>query len=123
MRAKDGETASDFTSVDAATTIVFTDATLSSAITAKAVHITQLRTAVNAKRIAAGLAAATFTDSTITAQSTTIKDEHITELRTALDAARAAIGLAALVYTDSTITPQSTPMKSAHVTELRSGTQ
>ncbi len=123
VRAKNGDHVSDLTSVDGATTIIFTDPTLGSAITAKAVHLTELRTAVNAMRAAAGLTASTFTDPTITAESTTIKDEHITELRTALDAARAAIGLSSLVYADPTITPQSTLLKAAHVAQLRAGTQ
>ncbi|HYC60708.1 MAG TPA: Calx-beta domain-containing protein [Thermoanaerobaculia bacterium] len=110
-------------SVDAATTVVFTDPTLSSAIKVKAAHIMQLRTAVNAMRAAAGLPAATFTDATLTAGSTKPKAVHIAELRMALDAARAAIGLAALSYTDPTITAQSTKIKAAHIAELRSGIQ
>ena len=110
-----------FSSVDVATTVSFTDPVLSSAIPIKAAHITQLRTAVNAMRAAAGLSAATFTDSTLTPQSTIIKRVHLAELRTALDAARSAMGLSALSYTDPTITVQSTPVKAAHITELRSG--
>ena len=117
-----GAGTSGFSPVDAATTVSFTDPSLSG-VRIKGTHITQLRTAVAAMRIAAELPAATFTDSTITAQSTQVKRVHITELRTALDAARAAIGLSVLGYTDPTITAQSTTVKSAHVTELRWGTQ
>jgi hypothetical protein len=114
---------SSFSTVDAATTIVFTDATLSSAVSAKTAHITQLRTAVNALRTAAGLSASSFTDSTLTSASTTIQAVHITELRTALNAARAAIGLALIAYTDPTLTTQVTTIKAAHLTELRAGVQ
>jgi hypothetical protein len=67
--------------VDAATTVSFTDAVLSSAIQVKAVHITQLRTAVNAMRATANLPAISYTDPTITAQSTKVKAAHVTELR------------------------------------------
>jgi hypothetical protein len=122
VRAIGNSQTSAFSSVDPATTTSFTDATLTSALAIKAVHITQLRTAINAMRAAAGLSAATFTDSALAA-GTMIKAAHITELRTALDPARSAIGLLALSYTDPTITSGTTKAKGAHVTELRAGVQ
>ena len=123
VRAIGGAGTSAFSSVDAATAITFTDTTLSSAVQVKRLHITELHTAVNAMRAAAGLAPATFTDSDITTQSTRLKAVHITELREALNAARSMIGLATLSYTDPTITVGSTTAKAAHVTELRAGTR
>jgi hypothetical protein len=123
VSAHDGATESALSTVDAATTIVFTDATLSSSILVKKTHVDELRTAVNAMRAAAGLSGATFTDGTITAQSTKIARLHVTELRAALDPARATIGLPALSYTDSAITAGSTKIKGAHITDLRAGTQ
>lgn len=122
VRAIGGSGTSAFSAIDPATTIVFTDPTLNSAVNIKTTHITELRTAVNAMRAAGGLGAATFTDSTLTS-STPIKAVHITELRDALDAARSAIGLPALSYTDPTITVGVTTLKAAHITELRAGTQ
>jgi hypothetical protein len=130
---------SGFTAIDPATTIVFTDPSLSG-VMIKAAHIGELRTAVNAMRAAAGLPPSTFTDPTLTAGSTSnftmlrgqvntgtyssiIKAVHLTELRTALDAALSALGLAPINYTDPTITAQSTVMKAAHLTELRARTQ
>jgi hypothetical protein len=110
---------SGFSLVDAATTIVFTDPTLTSAIRVKAVHLTQLRTAVNAMRAAANLGAATFTDT----PPVVIRRIHIIELRTALDQARAAIGLSALSYTDPVITAGVTKARKEHVSELRAGTR
>jgi hypothetical protein len=62
-----------------------------------------------------------YTDSTLTAETTPIKRVHITDLRTALDAARSTLALAALSYTDSTITVNSTAVKAVHITELRNG--
>ena len=47
-------------------------------------EFTELRTALNAARTALGLGALTFTDPTLTAQSTRIKSAHITELRDAV---------------------------------------
>ena len=105
-----------FSNVDATTTIVFSDPVLNNTVKVKAVHLTQLRTAVNAMRAAAGLSAATFTDPTITAQSTIVKAVHITQLRTALDQARTALGLPALTYTNPL-----TIIKAAHFLELRAG--
>ena len=115
-----GSSVSAFSSTDAATTVVFTDATLTSATAIKAAHVMELRTAVNAMRVAAGLGAATFTDASLTGVA--VKAVHLTELRNALDAARAAIGLTALSYTDPTLTA-GVVAKTAHVTELRGGTQ
>lgn len=105
-----------------ATTIMLTDPTLTvDATKVKAVHITELRQAVNAMRAAAGLAPATFTDPTLTAGSTRIKAVHITELRSALDAARAALGLFTMSYTDTSIVAGVGTIKAVHVNQLRSG--
>lgn len=109
---------SDFSNTDIATTVVFTDDPLVAGTTlVKAVHITELRSAVNAVRAAAGLSAATWTDSSLT--SVEIKAVHISELRSALDAARSALGLSTGGYTDSTLTPGTTIVKAVHVTDLR----
>ena len=121
VRAVGDSGTSPFTPPDAATTIIFTDPTLSSAIVVKAVHLTQLRTAVNAMRAAAALSPASFTG-TITAGSTLIAAAHITELRSALDTARTAIGLPPIAYTDPAL-GAGTGVKGAHFTQLRQGTQ
>jgi len=114
---------SGFSPPDAATTIVFTDPVLNNTVKVKAVHLTELRTAVNAMRAAAGLGAAVFTDPTIAAQSTRIKAVHLAELRTALDQARTALGLPAISYTDPGLTAGVTPVKAVHWMEVRAGTQ
>ena len=100
------------------TTILFTDGGTLTGVVVKAVHLTELRIAVNAMRAAAGLSAFTFTGS-----STVISRVHVTELRQALDAARTVIGVAALTYNDPTITAGTTKVKAAHWSELRLGTQ
>src|SRR5437660_545474 len=69
----------------------------------KAVHITELRKAINAARRRNGLAASTWTDATLTAGSTTLKAVHITELRTALNAVYTRLGRALPAYTDPTL--------------------
>jgi hypothetical protein len=110
---------------DLATTVVFTDSTLTAHVTAiKAVHITELRMAVDAvRRLANGDVANGFnyTDPTVTAQSTSVRGIHVIDLRTALDAARSALGLPSLSYTNPSIAPQSTLIQAVHFAELRNG--
>jgi hypothetical protein len=50
----------------------------------RAVHLVELRTALNEAYAAALKATPTYTDSTIVVQSTLIRVVHITELRTAV---------------------------------------
>jgi hypothetical protein len=107
--------------MDSSVPSLSTDVSLTG-VPVRAIHLTQLRTAVNAMRAAAGLPAFVFTDPALV-PGTAVKRLHVTELRSALDAARATIGLPALAYTDSTITAGSTPIRAAPITELRGGTR
>jgi hypothetical protein len=123
VRASDATRVSVFSNLDLATTITFTDDPLVAGSTAvKAVHLTQLRQAVDAVRAAAGLAGGTYTD-TISAGATRIKAIHISEIRSQLDAALIALGLAAPTYTDSTLTAGVTIIKKVHVQDPRDGTK
>lgn len=120
VRSKKGTTVGMASPADLATTILFTDDPLLPGTTSmKTVHITQLRTAVNAVRAAAGLAPASFTDPSLTVGSW-MKAIHITQLRTALDQARALLPVAPLVYTDPSLNGGMT-IKAAHIRELRLG--
>jgi Glycoside hydrolase family 44/Fibronectin type III domain len=119
VRALTGGPAGPFSAIDPATTILFTDPTLAGRVRVKTAHFSQLRTAVNAMRTAAGLAAQSFTDDPLSS-AIRIKAVHLTQLRTALDQARAAIGLPAAAYAE-TITAHTTRIKAVHVTELRNG--
>jgi fibronectin type 3 domain-containing protein len=112
---------SAFSAGDLATTFVFTDDPVAAASTVvKAVHVTQLRSAVNAVRGVAALPAFTFTDATITT-GLTVKAVHFSELRSALATARSTLGLSTITFTDATLTTGSTAVKAAHINELRSG--
>jgi len=85
---------------DIATMVVFTDDPIVIGSTLlKGVHLTEVRTAVNAVRAAAVLPAATFTDPASTGQSP--KALYIQELRAALDSARSSIGLPAMIYSNA----------------------
>lgn len=111
---------SPFSNVDAATTVLFTDDPLVPVATRiKVVHVTQLRTAVNAMRAAASLSSL-GADPTIGAGAL-IRATHITALRTGLVEARDIAGLPPLTFADPTLTPGATPVKSAHVVQLRDG--
>jgi RHS repeat-associated protein len=83
----------------------------------KAVHITELRTAVNQARARAGLAAANWAEAV--AAGALVKAAHIVELRARLDEARAALGLPAASYTDPSLSAGTTTVKAVHVQELR----
>lgn len=122
VRSRDGEgNPSSYSADDLATTLIFTDPALD-LVTIKAVHMTQLRTAVNAVRVLAGLSAYSFTDPTLSS-SVFVKRLHVTELRDALADARSTLGLASVSYTNPTITAGVSVIKAVDVTELRAGTQ
>jgi hypothetical protein len=122
VRATDGSNDSGDSNSDLATTVVFTDETLTAGTTVvRAAHVTELRTAVNAVRTLAVLTGATVTDSTLSS-SVTVKALHVAELRAALDEARTKLHLTALSYTDPGVTAGTT-IKAAHVDELRQGVE
>jgi hypothetical protein len=108
---------SGFSNVDIATTIIFADDPLVAGATiVKAQHLTELRQAVDAVRVASGLSAATWTDAA--PLGVIIKAVHITELRSNLDQARGLLGLSTGAYTDD-LTPGVTVVKAVHIQELR----
>ena len=79
---------SGFSAIDPATTILFTDDPLTAQVTiVKVVHVTQLRTAVDAMRAAANLDPLDA-DATVAAGAI-VKAQHILDLRLGLDEARA----------------------------------
>jgi len=86
----------------------------------KAVHINELRSRIDAVRIAHGLAAYAYTDPALTPGSTTIKAAHITDLRTALSQAYAAAGLTTPEFVSNpAITPGTTIVRAGDINQLR----
>lgn len=101
---------------DFATTVIFTDDPLIPLTTAiKAIHLAQLRNAVNALRELAGLTAASFTGAA--SSGTFIAAVHITQLRNALDAALSALGYPTGGYTDAIAA--NVPVRAVHFQEIR----
>ena len=117
ISAEDGSSqVQGWTNVDIATTVFFTDDPLVAGTTVvKAAHVTELRTAVNAVRAAAGLGAATWTNTSLS--GAWIKAVDVAELRTNLGDAINMLGLTAPNYTDTTLA--GVPVKKAHFDELR----
>ncbi|HSB82840.1 MAG TPA: hypothetical protein VLM91_29030, partial [Candidatus Methylomirabilis sp.] len=100
-------------------TSVFTDDPLGVGTTLiKAVHFTELRTAINAVRGKVGLGTFAWSKTAPAIGGSIIK-EHLTDLRTALDQAYTKAGKTHQPYSDPTITAGTTPIKASHLTELR----
>ncbi|NOT59822.1 MAG: hypothetical protein HOP19_06300 [Acidobacteria bacterium] len=98
---------------------VFTDDSLTVGVTTmKAQHIIELRQAVDALRVVAGLAPAPWTDPVLWPQDTSIKAIHIIELRTYLENVVALLGYSASSYTDPGLSGGFV-IKRIHIEELR----
>jgi hypothetical protein len=125
VRAVDaaGACPSSYSNTDLATTTIFTDDLLVARATIiKAVHLTQLRTAINAVRTTAALAVFNWTDPPATdtpGLGVVIKKDHIQKLRDNLNPALSALGLSTPGYTDPTLVAGSTLVQKIHVDELR----
>jgi hypothetical protein len=106
---------SPYSNIDLATAISFTDNALQAGVTTiKAAHVTELREAINAARVAVGLSPFSWAE-TINS-GVLIKASHIQEMRTKLDDARNVIPLSACSYTDASA---GVLIQKAHVEELR----
>lgn len=109
---------SDYSNMDIATTIVFTDSTISPGVTMiRALHFTEMRQAVNSVRVAANLGAFNWPE--VIQTGVTIKAVHMQELRDNLNLARGELGLLPQPFADS-IGP-GVAVKKAHVEEIRQG--
>jgi hypothetical protein len=116
VRAKNAAGSSGDSAADLATTVIFTDDPLVPRSTVvKAVHLNELRTAINAVRALAGQSAAPFTDTV--SRGVVVKAIHITQLRTYLDQAMTVLGFGTGGYTDATLTR--VVIKAVHFQEIR----
>jgi len=101
--------------IDTAMLVAFTDDNLQAGTQIKAVHFTQLRDAVNAYRIAAGLSTITID----AAPGQPIRRDDIQTLRDGLNEARGSFGAATYTFTDSPLIAHSVVVRARHVQELR----
>ena len=115
-----GNTGTDTLTVTVTATSTFTDDPLTAQTTLiRAVHILELRAAIDSVRVARALAAFAWTDPTLTPGSTPARAVHLTELRTALTQAYQAAGRALPVYTDPAAVAGVTLVEAIHLNELR----
>lgn len=121
VRAFNGVESAD-SNIDLATTVIFTDPTLTSSTIVKLAHFTELLAAVNALRTLAVLSPISFTAPAPTT-GIPVLGAHVSDLRTALNAARNLLGFTTVSFTDPTITGGTTAIKSIHLTEVRNGLQ
>jgi hypothetical protein len=100
---------------------VFTDDPLvAGTSTVKAVHFTELRTAVAALRARYALTAVSWTDDPLISGAAPVRAVHVMELRAALRDVYTTAGRTAPTYTDSVLVAGHSIITVAHVTELRS---
>jgi hypothetical protein len=111
--------ATPFSNVDLATVFTFTDDPLIAQTGIKAIHVLQLRSAVDAVRTLAALPPSTYARASITAGATSVAAVDPVELRARLREALEVLGFAAPVYTQA-ITSTITPVRAADVNEIRS---
>jgi len=100
---------------DYATTIQFTDVPAGSATAIKAVHLSELRQAVDTIRVAGGGSAFTWTDASLS--GIRVKAQHVSELRSNLATAMTPFGATPGPYTYSIFSGQT--IHAADVNELR----
>ena len=97
----------------------FTDTPLVAGVTPiRAVHITELRTRIDALRARFGLAPFAWTDAPLTA-GMTAATTHVTDLRTALQQAYTSAGDPSPTFTEPSLVPGNTVIKAVHLHELR----
>jgi hypothetical protein len=84
----------------------------------RALHITELRTRIDALRVARGMPQALWTDPLVVAGVTMIRAVHITELRASLRSVYAAAGRPAPTFTDESLST-GMAIRAVHINELR----
>src|SRR5438105_9302407 len=122
VRAFNGTTESIDSNTDLATNMIFAnDPIVAGSTTIQALHLTQIRTAIDAVRKLANNGVANpfnyVTDPTITQNVTLIRAIHITDARTALDQAAPAVGLPTGGYTNAVA--MNVPIRAIDFQELR----
>jgi hypothetical protein len=118
VRALLGGLWTDASSPDLATTILFTDDNVLAGLTVRALHLQEIRSAVNAVLVSAGMSAPYSGPSV----GTTIAASDITALRNSVTTAYAKIGMPQLSFAE-TITAGTSKIKASHFQELRDRTK
>lgn len=121
VQAHNGEGSSDLSGGDIATTVIYTDPTLTAGMRIKAVHLTELRTAANLLyALGDPVNVPAYTDPTIVPGSTTVKALHFEEVEYVLLLARTNLGLS---VPSALGIVSGAPVPTAHITALRTYAQ
>lgn len=116
VRAVNSTTSSPDSGADLATTVMFTDDPIAARVTViRAVHMLELRAAVNAVRALAGLPPYAFTDAA--RPGVPLKAVHVEELRRAVDEAYRAMRLPTNVYAEPLLAGRF--IRASHFQEIR----
>ncbi len=100
--------------------VSFTDNPLVAGTTSiKAIHLTELRLAIDQARARRSLTPIAWIDPVLTPRVTPVKAVHITQMRTALTQVYQAAGVTPPSFSDPSLTSFATPVRAAHVAELR----
>jgi hypothetical protein len=123
--ACNGTSPSCILSVDGAANVtavfskVFTDEPLVARTTpVKAIHLLDLRSAIETLRARGGLTPFAYNDAGLTPGNTTIRAVHLTDLRTALTQAYQAAGRSTPSFAEALVARE-TRIKASHISELR----
>jgi uncharacterized protein (DUF2141 family) len=84
-----------------------------------AVHILEVRAAIDSVRVTGGLATFAWTDPTLKPGRTAVEAVHLLELQAALDQAYQAVGRTPPTYSDPTVVAGLTIISAIQLTELR----
>lgn len=121
VQANNGEGSSALSGGDIATTVIYTDPTLTAGMPIDAVHLTELRTAANLLyALSDPVNVPAYTDPTIVAGSTTVKALHFQEVEYVLLLARGNLGLS---VPSALGIASGAPIPTAHITALRTYAQ
>jgi hypothetical protein len=118
-----GACPSAYSTIDLATTTNFSEAVVPRVTTIKAIHMTELRTAVNAVRDTAGLPLFNWNDTPVTetpASGGRVLRDQMKKLRDNLNQARTALELPAQSFTNEPLNIGDT-IYAAHIQQLRDG--
>jgi hypothetical protein len=116
VHAANATSSSGLSSGDLAVTVIFTDATLAG-LPMKALHLSQLRTAVEAVQAMKGTYLDPWIDPSLT--GVVAKADHITQLRSATIYVRTAVGMSPTTFATDYPLDAGTPIKAAHIVEIR----
>ena len=117
-----GNTPTTVPTVTPTDTLTFTDDPLVTQDTPiRAVHLMELRAAIDNLRLGRGLRPFDWTDPNLSPRSTPIKGAHLIELRTGVNEAYQRVGRTPPIYTDpnSSVVAWFTAIKAIHLNELR----